>query len=177
MSSELFPGIMPDEKVYIVVREHWFHFLIKVLVWGLLVVFGIVFAYFGPEYVPFFFTGTALLVMKLIGSIYLIFLAVYIFLVFVIHYLNVHIITNMRVVDIDQKGLFSHTFSELHINKLEDATSQVNGFFGTIFNFGNVLIQTAGASEQFDFEHVPEPSKLVKIILDLYEAQRQGNEE
>jgi hypothetical protein len=91
------------------------------------------------------------------------------FLIITIYYLNIQIITNLRVVDVSQEGLFSHTISELHIDKIEDATSQTNGVLGTIFNYGDVFVQTAGTVERFDFHNVPDPAAIEKIVLDLYE--------
>jgi hypothetical protein len=91
------------------------------------------------------------------------------FLIFVFYYLNIQIITSIRVVDVTQEGLFDHVVSELHIDKIEDATSQVTGILGTIFNYGSVFVQTAGTTERFEFHNVPNPAAIEKIILDLYE--------
>jgi hypothetical protein len=73
------------------------------------------------------------------------------------------------VVDIDQVGLFSHVVSELHIDKIEDVTSETEGIFGTIFNYGQVFVQTAATIERFEFDNVPNPAGIEKLILDLYE--------
>ena len=91
------------------------------------------------------------------------------FLIFIFYYLNIQIITSIRVVDVTQEGLFSHTISELHIDKIEDATSSSNGLFGTIFNYGNVYVQTAGATDRFEFHNVPDPAGIEKLVLNLYE--------
>jgi hypothetical protein len=72
-------------------------------------------------------------------------------------------------VDVSQVGLFSHIISELHIDKIEDVTSQTSGLFGTIFNYGHVFVQTAGTVERFEFLDVPNPAGIEKMILDLYE--------
>ena len=90
-------------------------------------------------------------------------------MIFVFYYLNVDIVTSIRIVDITQVGLFAHTVSELHIDKIEDVTSKTTGIFGTIFNYGEVFIQTAGTIDRFDFQNVPNPSGIEKLILDLYE--------
>ena len=71
--------------------------------------------------------------------------------------------------DVTQEGLFNHTVSELHIDKIEDVTSKTTGFFGTIFNYGDVYVQTAGTIERFEFVDVPNPASIEKMILDLYE--------
>ena len=80
------------------------------------------------------------------------------------------IITDRRIVDIDQVGLFSHTISELHIENIEDVTSQTNGVFGTLFSYGMVYVQTAGTHERFEFDNVPNPGAVERMILDIYES-------
>jgi hypothetical protein len=105
----------------------------------------------------------------LFTQVYTLFLVLALFLIFVFYYLNVQIITNVRIVDIDQIGLFSHVISELHINTIEDVTSEVDGVFGTLLNYGDVYVQTAGTIDRFEFTNVPNPATIEKLILDLYE--------
>jgi hypothetical protein len=118
---------------------------------------------------PNLFLGTFGQTTLIFTQVYTLFLVLSLFLIFVFYYLSIQVITSIRVVDITQEGLFSHTVSELHIDKIEDATSQVNGVFGTIFNYGDVYVQTAGAAERFVFDNVPNPATIEKLVLDLYE--------
>ena len=62
---------------------------------------------------------------------------------FALWFFNVYIITNKKVVDIDFDGLLYKNISETQLRNIEDVTSQVKGFFGMIFNVGNVYVQTA----------------------------------
>ncbi len=166
---KLFPSQSLDEKVYIAVREHWVLLALRIVIWAFFVVLLIVFYMFGPEAVPGLFEGTGALITKLVTEVYLMMLALSLLIIFVLYYLNLHIITSVRIVDIDQSGLFHHEISELNIDKIEDVTSETNGVLGNIFDYGTVYVQTAGAKERFEFTNVPDPAKLVKIILDLYE--------
>jgi hypothetical protein len=100
------------------------------------------------------------------------FLLVGLFIIFVLYYLNIHVVTNIRIVDIDQTGLFNHTVSELRLEKIEDVTSETKGVLGTLFNFGTVYVQTAGAKERFEFENIPDPAMVSKMILDLYSKEK-----
>ncbi len=165
---KLFPSQMDDEKIYLVVREHWFHLLLKILIWLFFAAALIVFnRYALPKLLDFAPAWAG--IIKLFTEVYTLFLALALFLIFNFWYLNIQIITNIRVVDVDQEGLFFHVVSELHIDKIEDVTSQVGGIFGTIFNYGDVLVQTAGTVERFEFPNVPNPAAIEKLILDLYE--------
>jgi hypothetical protein len=165
---KLFPSQSPDEKIYIAVREHWILLALRIAIWSIFVILLIAFFLIGPQALPLLFEGTGALFTKLVIEMYLLFLALSLLIIFVLYYLNLHIITNIRIVDIDQVGLFRHMVSELHIEKIEDVTSDTNGILGNIFDYGTVRIQTAGTTERFEFQNVPHPARLTKIILDLY---------
>lgn len=165
----LFPSQAADEKIYIAVREHWVVLALRLAIWSIFLILLIAFYALGPSSLPGLFEGTAALFMKLVTEVYVLFLALGLLIIFVLYYLNLHIITDQRIVDIDQPGLFHHEVSELNIDKIEDVTSETSGVLGNIFDYGTVYVQTAGAKERFEFSNVPNPAKLVKIILDLYE--------
>ncbi|MBI5530780.1 MAG: PH domain-containing protein [Candidatus Doudnabacteria bacterium] len=181
MPKKLFPSQLESETVYLVVREHWVSLVLKTLVWVFFAAALVLFNRFAATYLPGILEGVWGTVTGLFVQVYTLFLALALFLIFVFYYLNVQIITNIRIVDITQTGLFSHTISELHIDKMEDATSNTNGIFGTIFNYGDVYIQTAGTVERFEFQNVPDPAGIEKLILDLYEKNsnfaKEGLEE
>jgi len=167
----LFPSQQLDETVHLVVREHWIFLVFRLVVVAFL--FGLLLAFqtYAPRVVPGLFEGNAARVMALGGQVYTLALIMAIFLIWVFYYLNIQVITNLRVVDIDQKGLFSRSISELHIDNIEDVTSESNGPVATIFQYGNVYVQTAGTVDRFEFDRVPAPEQIEKIILDLYEKR------
>ena|ERR1035437_9453475 len=169
MANKLFPSQQDDETIYLVVREHWVHLLLKVLVWVFFAAILVVFNRFVAANLPALTQGLLGAGTLLIVQIYTMLLVLSLFLIFVFYYLNIQIITSIRVVDVTQEGLFNHVVSELHIDKIEDATSQTVGILGTIFNYGNVFVQTAGTVERFEFHNVPNPAGIEKMILDLYE--------
>jgi ABC-type multidrug transport system fused ATPase/permease subunit len=169
ISRRIFPSQQEGEDIYMVVREHWVHLMLKMLVWLFFAAAMILFNRYAHQYLPQLFEGRFGQVTNLFTQVYTLFLTLSLFLIWIFYYLNIQVITNIRIVDITQEGLFSHTVSELHIDKIEDVTSQTNGVFGTIFNFGHVFVQTAGTVERFEFQDVPNPAGIEKLILDLYE--------
>src|SRR5574340_1734071 len=175
LNKKLFPSQQEGEAIYLVVREHWVHLLLKILVWVFFAAVLVLFNRYARAYVPLLFEDRPGQVTLLFTQIYTLFLVLSLFIIFVIYYLNVQIITNIRIVDIDQVGLFSHVISELHIDKIEDVTSQTNGVLGTIFNYGDVYVQTAGTVERFEFCNVPSPAAIEKLILDLYEQHHPAD--
>ena len=178
--AQLFPSQLESETIYLVVREHWVQLVLKLLLWLVLALALVLFQTYGPQILPQLFTDTAGQVTTLLGQVYSLFLVVSLLIIWILYYLNMQVITSLRVVDISQDGLFSHTLSELHIDKIEDVTSEVDGILGTMFDYGMVYVQTAGTKERFEFHNVPHPGKIEKLILSLYEKNsnfaKEGNE-
>ncbi len=165
---KLFPSQQENEVIYLVVRQDWFILFSRLLVWFFFVAILLAFQRFVQPAAPGLFEGSAGQVLSLFLQIYNLFLLLSLFLIWLFWYLNIQIISNLRVVDIDQVGLFSRTISELFIENIEDVTSETNGIFGTVLNFGMVYVQTAGSRERFEFDNVPHPAAVEKLILDLY---------
>ena len=92
---------------------------------------------------------------------------------FVDYYLDAWVITNDRIVNVEQQGLFARTVSELDLYKIQDVTSEVRGLIPTLFNYGNVHVQTAGTQERFVFEQVPNPHEIRKRIMVLVDEDRK----
>jgi len=90
------------------------------------------------------------------------------------YYLDVAVITNERVVDIDQEGLFNRKISELYLSDVEDVTGTIKGALGTFLDFGDVTVQSAGNQAEFILDKVPHPYKITKLIIDLHQDCLQG---
>jgi hypothetical protein len=97
----------------------------------------------------------------------------YTFQRFINWFFNVYIISNKKIIDVDFHGILYKNISEAALTSVEDVTSVVKGAMGVTFNIGDVLIQTAGESREFDFEGVDNPSKVRDIISDLV-TKRKG---
>lgn len=101
------------------------------------------------------------------SSIYILFVWLRLFLLITDYYLDAWIITDKRIVDIVQSGLFKREVSECRLDRIQDVTTRVEGLMPTIFDFGDVHIQTAGKEKEFVFRQVPDPYGVKDLILDL----------
>jgi len=82
-------------------------------------------------------------------------------------YFNVYFVTTMRIVDINFHNLVNKKVSDAEVTKIQDVSYTSGGFLGAMFNFGNVLIQTAADIQEFKFATVPSPDKVAKILDDF----------
>ncbi|MBI4065054.1 PH domain-containing protein [Candidatus Gottesmanbacteria bacterium] len=84
-------------------------------------------------------------------------------------YFNIYIVTNERIVDIDFYYLLFKRFSQAELEKIQDISYSSGGIFATVFNYGNVTVETAGEAPNIEFEAVPHPDKVVETIRSLTE--------
>lgn len=84
-------------------------------------------------------------------------------------YFNIYIVTNERVVDIDFLYLLYKKFSEAELVKIQDISYTSGGLLETLFNYGNVTIETAGEAPNIIFELIPYPERVVETIRALTE--------
>ncbi|MFA6391922.1 MAG: PH domain-containing protein [Patescibacteria group bacterium] len=99
----------------------------------------------------------------------------------IIWYFNAFLITNKRIIDFDQRGLFNKTVSVATYDKIQDISFNKKGVFSTIFNYGTIVIQTAGANANLEIRNVFEPEKIQDIIMEIQkeslQKERVGKEE
>lgn len=167
--KRLFPAQEEDEKILLILRKHWFTYLIFWVVSFLMILPLVIFfalAISGPEWLTPVVEGISIL----FSSIYLLLILALMMNGFIDYYLDVYIITDRRIVDITQNGLFKRKIGELNLRQIQDISAQVDGIFPTLLHFGNVNIQTAAEIPNFAFENIAHPYEISKKILDLHEA-------
>lgn len=94
----------------------------------------------------------------------------YVFLNILTWLFNVGIITNERVVDVDFHGVLYKETTASAIGKIEDVTVKSGGFVASLFNFGNLFIQTAGTEANIEFINIPHPTEAAAAINNLMKS-------
>lgn len=159
-----------DETVILLLRKHWVT-NIPWLFFGFLMlifptfIFPAIFYSKTFSFIPIRFQAVALILW---------YMAIFSFLLtfFINWYFNVYIITDHRIIDVDFYSLLYKEVSACYISKIQDVTYQVAGGLRVIFDYGNVLIQTAGTEKNLEFEQVPRPAVVVKKITELMKKGR-----
>ncbi len=85
-------------------------------------------------------------------------------------FFNIYIVTNERIVDIDFYFLLFKRISQAELEKIQDISYSSGGIFATVFNYGNVTVQTAGEAPNLEFDMVPNPDRVVETIRSITEA-------
>lgn len=118
-----------------------------------------------------FFTLSGITQLILVIFYYIIVFG-FIIVQFTLWYFNATLLTNVRIIDYDVTGILVKKISETKLNLIEDVTYSQVGSIRNVFDYGDVLVQTAGASENFELELVPQPQRIEKIIGDLIGGPR-----
>jgi hypothetical protein len=162
-----FKGKKTDENVILLLRRHWLVFVFRFLPFLLLAIGLVIFHVAGKELLKFVGLNLDLNWFYLIESFLSIFIWLVLFITWINFYLDVWIVTDLRIVDIEQVALFSRNISELKHNKIQDVTSEVQGVIPTLFKYGDVFIQTAGNKQRFMFKQISDPTNTRNIIMQL----------
>lgn len=178
--SKLFPGQSDHEEILIFVRRHWMPFALWLFLIGIML-FSLVGIVAVLRQVLIAFTqvpdGDRIIYIALIGGTYLLFVNAIFFTVWIEQYLDVSIITTDRLVHIRQIGLFNRRVSELSLARVQDVSAHMHGYMQSIFQFGTVVVETAGGSGTPDFviRNVSKPHVVANTILMIHDRIRTAS--
>ena len=133
MSSELlFDGQREGEEVKFIFRRH-ISTMRKGVWWLVLcVIVGVV-----PLVI---WSGQVVMLWVFLGSVGIGMLGV--LYTYMMWYFSIYIVTDERIRQISQKGLFKKSVLDLGLDKVQSVSYQTPGVRAGIFNYGTILIQT-----------------------------------
>lgn len=82
------------------------------------------------------------------------------------YYLDVWVVTDKRIIDLEQKGLFHRKSSVFRIERIQDVTVEIRGVIATFLHFGDIHVQTAGESQEFIMRGIAHPKHVRTVILE-----------
>lgn len=156
MAEKLFDGQHDDEEVKFIFRQHPVVMRKGLIFLGVFWILGLL------PYAYWFDQQWALYV--LIGGFILGMLAM--FYAWVGWYFTIHIVTNQRLAQITQKGLFNRTVVDIGLEKILSVNYQIAGFQETVLGFGTIVVQTFVGDLVLKYIHHPArvQTKLIKTI-------------
>lgn len=94
---------------------------------------------------------------------------------FVMWYFTVYIVTNQRLRQVTQNGLFGKDVIELRLSKIQNISYNIPGFTGELFKYGTIVIQTfVGDLVIHKVEH---PDKTYNQLQDAVATAVEAEEE
>ncbi len=154
-----------DEEIILFLRRHpvtnapWI-----LIALGLIIVFPLFIVVFKRFDNPFSFLPDRFLTFFTLFYYLVVFS--YILVNFMKWFYNIILITDRSVVDIDYDGLLHHDVAITNFNLIQDVNYTKTGFFRSLFNYGDLFVQTAGGKENLEALGVPNPALASKIIVE-----------
>lgn len=153
------------EKILLILHRHWIVMAEKIIIVLILFILPAIIIFFEDLIASFFgemvfrslfFFGLIIYWMILLG---------FLMLSWIEYWLDVWIITNERIIDIDQISLFQREISEFSLTRVQDVTIKIPNMLATLLKFGDITIQTAG-EKNFFIREVPNVEEAKSIILE-----------
>ena len=111
-----------------------------------------------------------------IVGVYWLFIWMGAFGVFVNHFLDQWVITNERIIDINQDGFWSREVSSLLLQRVQNVETDITGLFQTLFGFGTVSVETGGAEVgRVKMSGLAHPKAIRDTILKEVAAAQHGD--
>lgn len=155
--SEAFPGQRKGEEVELIFRRHMmtaWRGLVWLVFWG---VMGIIPMLLWRDNQDMFYVWLGSLGVGVIGLLY----------VYMLWHFSYYLVTNQRVRQVRQKGLFRKTVVDLGLDKIQSISYEVPGILGGMFGYGTLLLQTQVGNMRISM--VRKPEKIYNVLQDLVE--------
>ena len=147
-------ALKKDEKLLIIIRQHWIRLALPVLAWFLLVIVLLLLKWF---------SFSAGLLIVLIAAIYPAY-------EYINWKYNLWAVTNMRVVD--ESGYFSRHSKESPLDKINNVEFD-QSIWGRLLGFGDVDIQTAAEMGETTYNLIHHPKLLKDTITHAQEEYKR----
>lgn len=147
-----------DEEVHGMYHQFWLAFFWEWL-GGILVLLA-----------PFFFMFL-LLQWGTLGTISfaVVFLAgsLWLFRTWRVWYYSVLVMTDRRLVIVEQEGMLDRAVSQMNLDKINDISYRKRGLLQTLFNVGTLYIQIAGATSRTELNNLYDPAARQQELFGL----------
>jgi uncharacterized membrane protein YdbT with pleckstrin-like domain len=161
--------LQEGEVVISTIRRHWFHLAVvgcvdSALMIGLIVVLGLADLMIGHSAMPLNIDHSVALNIFVVAAIGLV-LWMHFFAAWSDQWLDAWIITDRRIIDIEQQGFFHREVSTVALDRIQDVTYDTSGIIAMWLHFGDVQVHTASDDDKFILRQVPFPEDVKEHIV------------
>ncbi len=155
----------PWETMEMVIRRHW---IVYVIIWVYLFL-GIALTLW--LLTIFWFDPLILLLLV----IFWMFFSLFLYIEWLNHELDLFVITNNRVVWIEQISFLNRVVSECILWQVQEVWAQTKGFFANILDYWTITILTAWNWKNFVMDFAPEPMEVSRKINNIVDNYRDSH--
>ena len=129
----IFDGQREGEEVQFVFRRHFLTAKSGVIFLILMIMIGVGLTLLWPNNMMIFETFLALILVGVLGFLYS----------YMLWYFSIYIVTNQRIRQISQRGLFKKSVVDYGLHKIQSISYGVSGIRAGLMGYGTIVIQTA----------------------------------
>ena len=133
MRKMIFDGQREGEEVQFVFRRHFLTAKSGVIFLILMIMIGVGLTLLWPNNMMIFETFLALILVGILGFLYS----------YMLWYFSIYIVTNQRIRQISQRGLFKKSVVDLGLDKIQSISYGVSCIRAGLMGYGTIVIQTA----------------------------------
>jgi membrane protein YdbS with pleckstrin-like domain len=152
-----FDNQRPNEEIVFMRRRHpWIFWKSSLILLFVILIVLIAFLIWGASKVS---------VVVSVASV--IFLILYFLGRWFVYTSDIFILTNQRIINIDQRGFFTRRVSEAELENIQNVTYEIKGPIRSFLNFGEIIISTAGNTPGLTLSNVENPHFIQEKIVSL----------
>ncbi len=170
----LFEDKEKDEVILLLIRRHLITNIHWIFISIVLFITPLLFLPFSQSLSVFNFLQLPTRYVVIFAIFYYLIAFTYLFVNFITWYFNISLITNKRIIDVNFSDLVYKSVSATKLTLLQDASYSQIGVLRSLFDYGDVLMQTAGSLDNFSFPGVPKPERVVRIVEELIGTDRRS---
>lgn len=161
-----------NEELLLEVRKHWFG-LFVIITTGTVISFtvlAIMFAAASSDFLTDLGLENSRSLVAFAGYVIFLLTAVMTLISALLYRSNVIYITNEKIAQVLYISIFNRKVSQLNIGDVQDVTVSQKGILASTFNYGRLVVETAGEQQNYFFTYVPNPSNSAKVIIQAHEV-------
>jgi len=164
-------NLLEGEKIELIRRRHWFVIVAQAITLFLFALMPFILLMAAGTFSDTLADALSKYIAYIIlfGAAWLTFLWMIFFVTWTNYYLDVLLVTNKRIIDIEQIGLFSRDIAEIRLESIQDVKVEVIGFLQSLLKMGNLHIQTAGQHKEVSLPSIPDPYQVKDVISRCYD--------
>lgn len=160
-----------DEEIILVTRRHWIAYITHILIALVIPIIPIVLLFFSSNN-PNIYGKTTIYIGLFIASIVI---SINILVTALVQWFyNVSVITDKRILSLHVVNIFQHKYTEILWTKIQDVSHDSIGALSSLFDIGNVYIDTAGEGVDLTLKFVPRPRDVQDVIDNLVDLAHKG---
>ena len=161
-------NLRPGESIEYVLHRHWITLAYTGGYTALLVILLIVGMVFHGSITAVIPGPLFTLLMVAFAMVFTLFIYVY----WVDNELDFYIVTNERIIAIEQLSFLNRTVRECSLDQVQEVNGFAKGLLENLLNFGSVTIRTASDTSEFKMDIAPQPLEHARIILNLIQEYK-----